>query len=195
MVINIDFNIKTLNKAIKQLESVENKLNTTVQKDFLKRCCNWVIKRANQNLMAVNTDKDIISGIMSSWEDFKIIKSNNTCYARVVNSTEKSVYLEFGVGIIAQQQPHPQANNENYEYNIESGKKNAQGQWVFAIRNGLPIDINVNYYDIRHFEESKQVIETKGSPANLYLYNALMSMISENAFEKLWQQSLKKVIK
>ena len=196
-IINIDFEVKTLKKAIKDLKSIEKKLNTTVQKEFLTRCAKWVIKRANQNLKSSFLGDSIVNGIIEGWEKPKVFFWDNYCYIQVSNINDKAVYIEFGVGIVGQQQPHPEANNEDYEYNIPTKSKNEEGKWRFVLGKNQDIDLNVGYYNVRakSSKDTKKLITTKGSPANLYLYNALMSMLTEKPFEKLWQQSLRKVIK
>ena len=117
--ININFDVKSIKNAIKQVETIKRKLQKEVPSLFIDKCLEWVRVRANEYLSNINMSGNITSDIQNSWY-IETITSNAK---RLVNTSDKAVYVEFGVGQVAQGNPHPNSNETNYEYNIQNGKK------------------------------------------------------------------------
>lgn len=190
--IKINFDKKSIQNAIKQVNAVKKKLSSEVIEVFLKKCLNWVQNKANDYLLNVPMDYEVIGNIINSWE----IKSISSNVMQLVNTSNKAVFVEFGVGSVGENNPHPQANDENYEYNVPSKYKHSNDTWFFeAYHKQYAIDLNQGYFSLYQRENSGKVgVVTKGSPANLYLYNASMDLISTGAYKTLWQESLKETI-
>ena len=181
-VIDIQLDTKSIKQALKQMQKIEKKFkDNTIVKKYLNKSADYIITMANQYLSNVNIDGAIISDIQNSWVKSNIIGNTLT----ITNTSEKAVYLEFGIGIIGQGQPHPNASVEGYEYNVNSGKKDYAGRWRFRLDEKSQLDIISGYY-----ENSNNLITTKGYPAVLYLYNAIMDFRSSGAYKLLWQQTL-----
>lgn len=189
--IKINFDKKSIQNAIKQVNAVKKKLSTKVVKVFLEKCVEWVKNRANENLDMLDIGGNIIAEIKNSWGKPDHIGENAI---RLTNTTNKSVFVEFGVGLVGSFEnfSHPNANNTTppYEYNKKSDYKDANGMWTFKVDDREDVDLDVKYYDI----DKNGWVTTQGSPANLFLYNALMDLKSEMAYKTLWQESLKQTI-
>ena len=190
--ININFDVKSIKQAIKEIQAVKKKMQKEVPKLFISKCLVWVENRANNYLNGINMDGEVLSDIQSNWNR-KVVGNIGT----LTNTSEKAVYVEFGVGRIAQRNPHPQANTENYEYNVQSNSKKPDGSWIFdAQHKQYAIDLQEGYYVMFKAENANRAkVKTKGSPANLYLYNAMMDLISSGAYKTLWQETLTELIK
>lgn len=184
--IKINFDKKSIQNAIKQVNAAKKKLSSEVIMVFLKKCAIWVRNRADEYLDQIDIGGNIIVEIKNSWSEPQEIAKNAV---KLVNTTNKSVFVEFGVGMVGQFDPHPNANNTNppYQYNE---KDHYKGIWNFKIDDENSVDLRVGYYDI----DDNNWVTTQGSPANLYLYNSLMDLISERAYKTLWQESLKETI-
>ena len=72
-----------------------------------------------------------------------------------------------------------------YEYNVPSTSKDISGQWAFKLDEQKGIDLVAGYY-----RQKENVILTKGSPANMYLYNAMLDFISSGMYKTIWNQVL-----
>ena len=185
--ININFDVKSIKNAIKEVKEVQKKMQKEVPQAFITRCLNWVRVRANDYLNNFNIDGGTVSDIISNWHNK--IEGN---VGKLVNTSSKAVFIEFGVGRIGAVASHPSANENNppYEYNVESDKKDGYGKWRFKTNDKFGIDLVEGYYTIKN-----DTVTTSGSPATLYLYNAMMDLISSGVFKKLWQDTLNNIIK
>ena len=185
--ININFDVKSLKQAIKKVKTIRGKIQSETPSIFIDKCLNWVMNRANMYLSSLNMGGNVIADIQGGWH----IETVAPNIKRLVNTSQKAVFVEFGVGKKAQTEPHPNANNNTppYEYNVNSGKKDYQGRWRFRVSEETDVDLIVGNYD-----RDGDLILTSGSPATLYLYNASMDLISEGAYKKLWQETLKQTI-
>lgn len=179
--ININYDIKSLEKAIERIEIIKKKFQTTIPTIFLDRCLDYVIKQANQYLDGFDIDKLVTSDIQNHWRKEKL--SNNR--VRLLNDSDKAVYIEFGVGKVGQSKSHPNSSKTGYEYNIPTDAKTLSGQWVFKLDDKQGVDLVAGYY-----KQRKDNIITKGSPANMYLYNAMMDLISSGSYKTIWNRVL-----
>lgn len=191
-IINISLDAKSFEGAIKQVNSIYKKMVTKVPSVFIDKSLEWVKNRANRYLSEIEMDGEIISDIQGSWDIEKVSKN----VKRLVNTSRKAVFVEFGVGRIGKENPHPQSYEENYEYDKPTRYKHSDGRWVFDARHKqYAIDLNEGYFGIYQRENSGKIVAiTKGSPANLYLYNAMMDFISEGAYKMLWGETLVEVL-
>lgn len=187
--ININFDVKSIKEAIKQVKEVQKKMQTEVPRTFITRCLDWVMNKANDYLNSFYMSSDIITDIQSKWEK-SVIGNVGT----LINTSNKAVYVEFGVGLVGQGNPHPNSSVSGYEYNVASGKKDISSKWRFKLDEEQGVDLNVGYYTARNSGDGK-LITTQGSPSNLYLYNAMMDLISSGAYKTLWQETLAELIK
>jgi hypothetical protein len=119
---------------------------------------------------------------------------------KIANRAEKSVYVEFGVGIVGKGQPHPEASAEGYRYNVPSHAKFFGGSWSFTKKDLDELDLpkdNVQY------EQGRDgiVFLTQGAKGVWYAYNAIVDAQMELAkanggkIGELWEKVKKRYIK
>ena len=89
-IININFDKKSIQNAIKQVEQIKKKMNTEVPTAFLRRCLNWVQVRANEYLSSFNIDPKTINDIKSKWET-DIAGS----IGKLTNTSDKAVFIDL----------------------------------------------------------------------------------------------------
>lgn len=183
--IKINFDTKSIRQAIKDIENIKKKFQKEIPDLFVTKCLEWVRDRAtNFYLPNIRMSSKIIGDISTSWRIEKV----SSTIKRLVNDSDKAVFVEFGVGIIGEKTPHPNAINNMpaYEYNVQTNKKDKYGRWRFRVNDNNDIDLVEGNY-----EQEENLITTSGSPANLYLYNAAMDLISSGVYKTLWQETLK----
>lgn len=180
--IKINLDAKSFKNAIKEIQAIQDKLKTEVPSLFIDKCLGWIQDKANQYLSQVQMSGNIIADIQGSWN----IEPVNSNLKRLVNTSEKAVFVEFGVGSVGQTTPHPNSNETGYEYNIDNGKKDIEGRWHFKADSNYDVDLVVG-----HYTQENDWVTTKGSPANLYLYNAAMDLISTGIYKQLWLEAMK----
>ena len=179
--INITYDIKSLEKTMQRIELIKKKFDTIIPTLFLDRCLDYIISRANEYLDNYVIDKSITSDIQTHWRKETI--SKNT--VRLINDSDKAVFIEFGVGRVGAVAQHPNSAQTGYEYNVPSTSKDISGQWAFKLDEQKGIDLVAGYY-----KQKDNTILTKGSPANMYLYNAMLDLISSGMYKTIWNQVL-----
>lgn len=179
--ININYDVKSLEKAIQRIELIKKKFKNIIPTLFLDRCLDYIISRANEYLDNYVIDKLVTSDIQTHWRKETISKNK----VRLVNDSDKAVFIEFGVGRIGAVAQHPNSTQTGYEYNIPTRSKDISGQWAFKLDDKNGIDLIAGYY-----KQKDNTILTKGSPANMYLYNAMLDLISSGMHKVIWNQVL-----
>lgn len=195
--ININFDVKSIKQAIKEIKEVQKTIQKEVPQLFLKKCAKWIINQAQANLEVSGLGANIIAEINNGW-DKNPQPIGNTIIVK--NDTMRSVWVEFGIGRVGAENPYDttkfNADMKDYTYDYNSGKKDYAGRWRFRIDNQEGLDLKVDYYDWYEEEgENESLVVTKGQPAQLYVYNALMDFVSTNAYKTLWQETLAELIK
>lgn len=183
----IKMSLKSIQKAIDKISNI-NIDYKEVRDLFMVKCYYRLIELANMNLDAISDfeESEIKTDIKTMWT-YEIIGNMMT----VRNNSDKAVYIEFGVGIVGEQDPHPGAGDTGYEYNITTEAKDSDGYWNFAVYGDRPIDLRRSNYTIHSRERGQRLlIKTKGNEPGLYVFNALMNFISNNEAKKLWKESL-----
>lgn len=193
MTINIELNQKSIQEAKKKLLQVK-KAVPLATKDFLEDVAMWLIDRANMHLDNSDIGENVKIEIRNGW-----VYNFTANGIQITNSTDKAVFVEFGVGIVGQQDSHPQASKEGYEYNVYSHAKFLGGYWSFTTqledldlpKNSVEMQSNGNDY----------VILTQGAKGVWYAYNAIadanMELARPNGGEigALWEKAKRKYIK
>ena len=202
MTINIELNQKSIQEAKRKLLQVKKDVPLAT-KDFLEDVAMWLIDRANMHLDNSDIGKNVKIEIRNGW-----VYNFTANGIQITNSTDKAVFVEFGVGIVGQSDSHPQASAEGYEYNVESGRKSADGSWTFyADSNELDLPqsslLAHNWYNGDRGKDKGQrlLVMTKGAKGVWYAYNAIadakMELAKANGGEigALWEKAKRKYIK
>jgi hypothetical protein len=197
MKINIELNQKSIQQAKRQLLQVK-KVVPIMTKDFLEDVALWVIERANLHLNNSDIGENVKIDIRNGW-----VYNFTPTGIQITNSTEKAVFVEFGVGIVGQGNSHPQASIEGYEYNVSSSEKQSDGSWhFFSDEANLDIPKSAIDWGLNgKGNQNRMSIYTRGTKGVWYAYNAIvdaqMELAKPNGGEigALWDKAKRKYIK
>lgn len=197
MRINIDLSKKSIENAIKQIKAVQKKVQKDLPRVYLEKCVAKIIELANQNLMATNIGSKVKSIIQSQWKISPVVGNKITLSntAQLESGKNLAVFVEFGVGIVGQENSHELAKEANYQYNVPSSSKKENGQWSFGTADGESyMNLEREYYETYDFGDGVLTIVTKGSPATLFLYKAWKTFETSGLYKTLWEQAKAEVI-
>lgn len=173
MKLNIEFTEKSLDNAIKQLSEARQKVKSgQLIKDFLDYVCRWIIDRANFYLKWSDIGENVKRHISEGWE-YKIKEKT----AKILNKSDKAVFVEFGVGLVGQENRHEMVRIglTNYQYNIGSKINPETNEWIFNVSNDDNIDIDEQYIVYR----TENTVKTKGSPSVMFAFYAVVDAKNE----------------
>lgn len=212
MKVNIGLNEKSIQRAIERLKTLKKLVsNGDLIKDFTEEVCLWIIEKANYHLDRSAIGSNVKRQIRNSWK-YEITKNgatitNNATYERIVNGVSQqipiSVFIEFGVGIVGSYLPHMRATVENYQYNVINSNsqrsKLKSGQWVFKTKSDKDIDLKKGYFKKVGYKNGQVTVITKGSPAVMYAYNAIVDAKGElnnpnSKLVKKWNELLERYL-
>lgn len=187
MKIRIGLNPKSIEDAIKKLNGVKKKLRKGEPlKELFEEIYSFFIARATFYLYQWDIGMEIKESIKESWK-CEITKNS----LKIINDRSRAVFVEFGVGIVGESSPHPNAQSAGYEYNVQSKGygynppsfgKQADGTWGFTIERLSGLDLPKSAVSILPAEifGSNDVlgyhIESRGTKGAMYAYNALMDV-------------------
>jgi len=190
--IKFELSSKSINAAIKQLKQIQKQIRTSIQDEFIRLSLVWIRDNAIERLNSEPFDGIIKSKIIDSF-------SIETLFGigKLINTSDKAVYIEFGVGAIGDGS-HPNANEAGYEYNLASDNKNSDGSWTFTRRITAGIDIKEENRLNSVQEGGGEVlrITTRGQSGSLFMYNAAMDYANNpSIIQMLYNQAFNKFIK
>lgn len=195
--ITIELNTKSINEARKYLLNLKKQI-PKMQKEFLEGVALWVINKANFHLNNSDIGENVKIDIRNGWEyEF------TTNGIKIINRTEKAVFVEFGVGIVGQSQAHPNASAEGYEYNQDSPYKDRKGTGTWVFKSTLQnLDLPQNNVEFAYNTSGTDyAIVTRGAKGVWYAYNAIvdaqMELAKANGGEigKMWEDIKARYIK
>lgn len=187
MKIKITLNEKSIKEAITAFNKAKSQL-PVMKKEFYEKCCENITQLANKNLISWDIGENVKDDILNGWV-YDVFENG----AIIKNNAKKAVYVEFGTGIVGQEQPHPNSSNTNYEYNRESKYKDSEGRWTFY-QNLFDLDLPTEYSDDRiYFHETRRnsermLVRTSGAPASLFVFNAILEFKEKNLAKKIWEE-------
>lgn len=192
MKINVKLNSKSIDKAIERLQQAKSKMPKMIH-DFLYELYLWFVNRANTHLDNSDIGKSVIEGIKTGWS-YSIV--GNTL--KIINTDDKAVFVEFGVGFMGQQIPHPNASETGYDYDIRPKNNH---YWVFYADDFEDVDMHEGYLvkPTNAGNHSLSVsgggssggywIITKGSWGDLYAYQTLVDLQTERrTLSSIWRK-------
>lgn len=191
MKITVSLNKSSINNAIKQLQNIKRKIPKMLQ-ELLVRCAEFVIERANIYLQNADRGENVKNDIMSSWS-YSFI--GNSLIIR--NTSDKAVYVEFGVGIVGEGS-HPAASEAGYDYNQDSSAKQDDGSWhFFANESDLDIPLNNVDWGVYGTDDgrNRMSIYTRGAVGEMYAYNALEDLRTSGKIKQFWKEIKEKHLK
>ncbi|MBR5272758.1 MAG: hypothetical protein IKU25_05120 [Clostridia bacterium] len=200
--INVALNQKSIDDAIKELKKAQDQLKGQMLKEFIDRCCKWIVERANHylDIGASKSGGNVIADIKNHWVIEQSTLSQNIF--TIKNTSDKAVYVEFGVGIVGQESPHKMSGEVGYQYNIPTkykyaGKHHDENTWRFVVSNKDDVDLLEGNYEEWPKKDGTIKIITRGSPSVMYAYNAVVdakNMVASGGgvFAQYWAETLKK---
>ena len=193
----INLSSKNINAVVKELKKRKNELEKKMVKEFFYDCCRKIIDYANANISSYPIGNNVLFDIMTIWEYVASFTGHSIVLS---NKAEKAAYVEFGVGIVAENSPHPIADEVNYDYNRPSFAKDwaklkghPDGTWVFY-QNQDDLDLPPSAMEDRiYFNEpntrrsNRMLIKTRGTEPTMFLFNAVVKFINNNDAKKIWE--------
>lgn len=186
MKIKAGLNSKSIGKMIDNLKNCEYQLRREMVFDFLRECCKWFIERANKHLDRSDVGANVIKDIQNGWTWAIGEKS-----ATIINTSDKAVFVEFGVGFVGKSIPHPEVP-VGYDYDIPTQSKfvNRRGEryWIYTTDDEENVDMHKGY--LSKYDRFGQLwIITKGSWGDMYAYNTLVDLqMEKKVMSGLWQK-------
>ena len=117
----------------------------------------------------------------------------------MLKNSGRGYAVEFGIGVKGQG-TYDGNVPYNYEYNVSSGYKNADGSWIFRVQDIDMLDIKQENVMPRLstgevvYEEDR-TIRTQGQPAIMFCFNAIVDFKTNNIAKKLWDKVKKRRIR
>ena len=192
----------SLNKVIKELKKQKRLYEKTMVKEFFFECCRKIIEYANENIRDYEIGKNVLFEIMTEWEYVGSFTGHSIVLRNVA---EKAAYVEFGVGIVAEGEPHPLAYKVGYEYNVPSvakmfsstinyNMKNfEEGTWVFY-QNLDDLDLPLSalqdriYFNEPERDRTRMLIRTQGTEPTMFLYKAVLRFVNAGDAKIIWER-------
>lgn len=181
----------TIKKAIKALETFQKTILDKMVDELLYESCEAIKDLANERLGASDLNSGLISEIRQGWEP--PIKLDKNKY--LLRNVGRGYMIEFGVGAVGEGTYNTVLPNVqlpiNYEYNIPTQYKNIDGSWIFKVKDLSTLDIKEEYVMPRPngdviYQEDK-TIRTKGQPATMFLYNAILDFHEKGEAKRIWE--------
>ena len=182
----VSFDTKSIKQAIREYQMVRRQI-VQLQQRFFVKCYKWFTQRANKYLSESTIGDNVKNEIANGW--------TYTLYEnaiRITNTAEKAVFVEFGAGAKGETKPHPNANNEGYQYNIPTEFKHAgeyhlnPDTWRFIVNDMEDVDLRIEDVESWGRASGDYKIITTGSVGAMYAHNALMDLKLE--YPNIWEQ-------
>lgn len=192
MKLNIGLNETDIKKAIDFINPKINNLLDNIIQMFIKFSMQDILRIASVNLLTTaNIDNELVDDVWRHWTVTQS-KVGIDYIGKIINTHDKAVYLEFGVGRVGSENPHTNAKKSNvgggsYEYDIPTSAKRSDGYWFFVPEDPNKIDIGTPYY--KQVGKGTKFVMTKGQPATMFLYNAMIEFITSNQHKKCWARA------
>lgn len=194
----MNLSAKSVESAIKKLEKAKKQLETEMLYDFINICCTFIVNQATTYIMNSTIGDSVKMNIISGWQAPVIKQKGNKLIAKMTNTDSQAVYVEFGVGIVGEENPHDRVKSgeTQYEYNIPTqykyaGRFHDENTWRFYANQPNDVDLMNGYFEQWETKDGKYKIITRGSPAVMYAFNACVDL-QAGAFRTIWEEIKKK---
>ena len=188
MNLTIELSSKSIQRAIDELNKKKN-INNLID-ILLERCCLWIKSRAMVRLLSSDLNDGVIGEIEKGWQ--LPVKTGKHKYT--ITNHGRAYAIEFGIGIKGEG-TYLGDTPPNYEYNVQTKYKKADGSWIFKVDDIDTLDIMKKNVMPRPsgevvYEEGR-TIRTQGQDAMMFLYNAIIDFKNEKIASSLWHNILK----
>ena len=204
--INVYLNRSSINNAISILKQTQLSINPMID-EFLDKCFNLFVSKANAKLRATSIGSTIVEGICSSWVIEKAVVGKKhkatikNIYRDYRGQGGKAVFIEFGTGLEGKANPHPNASRVGYQYDVKWRKNPDKSitygsdgdDWWFNIRSEADIDIEKEDIDSYGYDTSGNLmVNTTGMEGQFFVHNTLVEMATSNELKTLWEEIKKR---
>ena len=179
--------ISGINQVINNLRKVRNAINNDINSLFITKSLEWIRDRAIEILktklsfqpnwfgteVTTSVTQKENGDITGTWVIKQISKNSYI----LENTYENSASIEFGIGIVAEENPHVVAEEVGYNYNVPSIDKDISGAWTFKDQN------EQIWYRFRGYEGKS------------FLYDAFMEYKQNNIWVKKYQEAFDEIMR
>ena len=183
--------VASLEQLQKDIDNVRTTLKNAKAK-FIERSLNW-FKTQAQAILTENEFGDYA-------EYFEITLDKNS--GKIETTLEELTYIEFGTGIVGQGQPHEQAADRGWEYNVPSIYKEEMGSlglpdtWSFSQDPTAPLDVQEkNIIGTRQMPNGETRYWTKGQEAIRFMYLTMEMFYNGGVCEKIMREIIQEGVK
>lgn len=183
MKIQVELNTKSISNAIRKLKRIEYTVQRTLVPEFVKACCEWIIERAKWYVDNSDIGANVKNDINSHWS---YVLTGDA--ARILNDSDKAVFVEFGVGAMGEAIPHDNAKEAGYNYNVNNHK-----YWVYPVDSLDDVDMHEGYLSREDTKGRGMIwIITKGSWRVMYAHQAIIdakeSLMHNGELVQIWRR-------
>lgn len=167
------FDSDSIKVGIKQLKEIKNNIQY-INDIFMVESLEWIRERANAYLEERVYAYPNTANVSDGWE-IEIIEPTHTgeLAYRLINRNELATYVEFGTGIEGFFSPHPKAESEGYEYDLNGHEYNG---WRFRFY------YKGQWYTYEHFA---------GYEGKHYLYDAYYDYFQKKEYINIYRRIFK----
>ena len=167
---------KSIHQVVSKLKKIK-KAQISINYWFIKYSFNWIKKEANKKLN--KRTRGYNSSMARQWK-----MNIYATYGMLENLEPNSGAIEFGIGIVGQQNTDKRAVNDvrqvakenGYMYNMPSDSKDDTGGWLFYLPDGT-------------------AIYTHGYGGKSFLYDTLIEYKDKKIYLEMYQKAFDKVMK
>ena len=188
MKYTLKLNSRSVNALKKRIQIMKSNIPILMER-FLKDVAEWIIEKAKWYVENSDIGANVKADINDHWSYTISGKS-----AKIVNDSDKAVFVEFGVGSMGAMIPHDMAKSEGYQYNV-----NDHTYWVFTVEDEEDVDMHQGY-QTKNAPDGQIYIITKGSWRVMYAYQSIVDAKDElrkvggGEIGRLWKKAKRGIL-
>lgn len=193
MTKTIKFNLsqKGIEALQAEINNIQKKITSDVIYSFLKESLEWIRGRAIRYLNQSGFSTQIVEEISGSFE-LSVLKT----YGKIKVNHPKAAYVEFGVGIVGDDNAYPKlfAPNLVWEYNVSSPAKKDDGRWTFSAKESEPLDMRESDVEKKISSKGREYYSTYGGEGAMFMYNAIMDYANSGIAKQIYISNLQRLV-
>lgn len=162
----------SIKNAQKEIEKLKTKIQAIIPL-FIQKSLDWLRDRASENI-SVNYP-DFLT-------DFQTQITNNI--GTLMATEERMTYIEFGTGIVGEQNQHELASELGYQYDLN---KHGEQGWSFVQENSK-LDVKPANIISDKENNGNRWIETKGNEAERFMWNAYFDYFEKGEYARILKE-------
>lgn len=182
--VSIKLNVEEIKDTVKRLHRLKRRIQYLTD-SYILECILRIRERAVQNLQS-RVHFNNTTNINDSWSEPERIAKG---WYRLRNTSDYSVVVEFGTGIVGGNRPHQSSGESGYEYGNHT--------WTF-IRDLTNKEWKHEYYDMEDVKNNPDkylvMIGYGGYEGKSYFYDAIFDFIESGEYIRIYEQKFKRLI-